>query len=382
MTTPTSLATADASDLARPATGLVLAEDWCKANGLSQQTTDKIIEIQKRKAIVDLEYMLMIGELIKEIRRTLDNGLGDKCCEEVLGIPRRTARRYEAIYEIKQAVPELNQSSVELIGVMALSNMQTSRQSYELAEEEKRAIITAQEAITERQMKDLKEALGREALKEQRDAVKAAKEALEAAYAERLEAAAEAQAGVEQAIADAKKTLEEERNTLKLDIGKLAQELREARSKLPTDTPAETVVSAVMDVPVPGSVSDRVTPSLTYLKEDPTGQALVKDTREPLMNWMASNRKAILKSIKEFNAVYDAMHRDFHNQHFGYQLLWEGIDIISPTIENRTRWESAFGKSRRKTLDEMSVELHEFASRIKRLPDFTSMGNDPFRVED
>ena len=103
-----------------------------QSHGLTQQQTNKIIAIQQRKAIVDLEYMLMVGEMIKELRQTLDNNLSDKCCEEVLGIPRRTAIRYEAIYDIKQVVPELNQGSIERIGVHALASMESSKRSYEM----------------------------------------------------------------------------------------------------------------------------------------------------------------------------------------------------------------------------------------------------------
>ena len=386
MTATPSLALADAADLARPDTGLVLAEDWCKANGLTQQQTEKIIEIQKRKAIVDLEYMLMVGELIKEIRATLDNGLGDKCCQEVLGIPRRTASRYEAIYDIKQAVPELNQASVELIGVMALANMQASRRSYELSEEDKRAIVTStleeQATVTERQIKDLKQALERDALQKQQEAVTEAKEALEKAYAEQLQAAEEAKEGVDDAIAKAKKALEEERDKLKADMGQLRKDLQEARSKLPANADTETVVNNVMNTPEPGSIGDRVTPSLDYLKNDPSGQARVKDARERLMNWMVANRRSLLKAIKEFDTIYAEMHKDFHNQHFSYQLLWEAIDIIAPEIEQKVRWEQAFGKDRKKMLMDFSVDLHEFASKVKRLPEFTSMNGEPFRVED
>ena len=203
-TITTSLAKASVADLARPETGLTRAEDWCAAHGLTQQQTDKIVALQQRKVIVDLEYMLMVGELVKEIRQTLDSGLGDKCCEEVLGIPRRTAERYEHVYNIKQAVPELNQSSVELIGVKALASMETTKRSYEMSEEEKRAIITQaeedQKQITEKAIADLKQALQRDALVEQTRAVN---EAVKAAR---------------EGDAEALKTLADERRKLKEDL--------------------------------------------------------------------------------------------------------------------------------------------------------------------
>jgi hypothetical protein len=386
MTTTPSLATADAADLARTATGLVLAEDWCRAHGLTQKQTDEIVQIQQRKAILDLEYMLMVGKLIKDIRGTLDNGLGDKCCKEVLGLSKDTVRRYEAIYDIKQKVPELNQASVEFLSVRALAAMEFSRQSHEMEEEAQRALIThtleEQAKVTEKEIKDLKEALGREALQAQEDAVKAAKEALEAAYEEKLKAADDAQEGVTEAIAEAIKTLEEERNKLKTDMGKLLKDLQEARSKLPADATTEAVVNNVMNPIEPGSVTDRVTPSLEYLKTDPSGQALVKDARERLMNWMVANRRSLLKAIKEFDTIYEEMHREFHNQHLNYQLLWEAIDMIAPEIEQKGRWEQAFGKDRKKMLVDFSVELHGFASKVKRLPEFASMNGEPFRVKE
>ena len=363
----TSLATASVADLARPETGLTRAEDWCAANGLTQQQTDKIVALQQRKAIVDLEYMLMVGELVKEIRQTLDNGLGDKCCEEVLGIPRRTATRYESIYDIKQAVPELNQSSVELIGVKALASMETSQRAYQLQEEEKRAIITQaeedQKQITEKAIADLKQALQRDALVEQTRAVKEAVEAAREGDAEALEA------------------LAEERRKLKEDMGKLMAELRDVRAKLPKDATSAQVADAAVNLPEPGSVTDRVTPSLSFLRDDPTGQARVKATRDPLMNWMVTHRRSLLRAIKDFNEIYDEIQGDYTNRHAAYQLLWEAIDLISPESD-KSKWMEAFGKKRSETLSKLSVELHNFANRVKHLPTLTSMGSEPFRVEE
>lgn len=367
MTTSLSLSQSSVADLARPETGLIRAEDWCAANGLTQQQTEKIVAIQQRKAIVDLEYMLMVGELVKEVRQQLDNGLGDKCCEEVLGIPRRTARRYEQIYDIKQAVPELNQSSVELIGVVALASMEASHRSYALQEEEKRAIIAQaeedQKQVTERAIQDLKEALKREALVEQTRAVN------------------DAVAAARKGDAEALKTLTEERCKLKEDMGRLLQELQTVRAKLPKNATSAQVADATVNLPEPGSVTDRVTPSLTWLREDAQGQARVKATRDPLMSWMVTHRRAMLKAIKEFNAIYDEIQTDYTNRHASYQLLWEAIDLISPETD-KGKWTDAFGKKRSETLEKMSVELHNFANRMKHLPTLTSMGSDAFRVED
>jgi hypothetical protein len=367
MTTETLLVQARVADLARPETGLTRAEDWCAAHGLTQQQTDKIVAIQQRKAIVDLEYMLMVGELVKEIRQTLDNGLGDKCCEEVLGIPRRTACRYEQIYDIKQAVPELNQSSVELIGVKALASMESSRKSYGLQEEEKRAIIAQaaeeQKEITEKAISDLKEALKREALEEQTKAVNEAVEAAREGDAEALE------------------TLAEERRKLQEEMGELLRELRETRAKLPKDATSSQVAEATVKPPEPGSVTDRVTPSLSFLRDDPVGQSRIKETRDPLMNWMITHRRSMLKAIKDFNAIYDDIQSDYTNRHAAYQLLWEAIDLISPETD-KSKWGEAFGKKRSETLGKLSDELHNFASRVKHLPTLTSMGTEGFRVEE
>ena len=367
MDTTLSLANASVADLARPETGLTRAEDWCAAHGLTQQQTDKIVAVQQRKAILDLEYMLMVGELVKEIRQYLDNGLGDKCCEEVLGIPRRTAGRYEQIYDIKQSVPELNQASVELIGVMSLASMESSLRTYKLQEEEKRAIILQaeenQQRVTERAVADLKEALKREALAEQTRAVN---EAVKAAR---------------EGDAEALKTLADERLKLQQDMGKLLQELQQVRAKLPQNATSAQVADATVNHPEPGSVTDRVTPSLSFLRDDPTGLARVKATRDPLMSWMVTHRRSLLKAIKDFNAIYDEIQTDYSNRHVAYQLLWEAIDLISPETD-KGKWTEAFGKKRSDTLEKLSVELHNFANRIKHLPTLTSMGKESFRVED
>ena len=230
-----------------------------KAKGLTQQQTEKIIAIQQRKAIVDLEYMLMVGEMVKELRQALDNGLGDECCDEVLGVP-RLRHRYEAIYDIKQACPELNQSSAEAwrCGILL---MQASRQSYELKEEEKRAIITQarrSEEITEKAIADLKKALEHKALEEQTKAVDEAVEAARAGDAEAL------------------KALADERKKLKEDMAKLLNELRETRAKLPKDATSAEVAEATVNLPEPGSVIDRVTPPLSFLRDDPVGQSRIK----------------------------------------------------------------------------------------------------------
>lgn len=367
MNTNLSLANASVADLARPETGLIRAEDWCAAHGLTQQQTRKIVAIQQRKAIVDLEYMLMVGELVKEVRQDLDDGLGDKCCDQVLGIPRRTARRYEQIYDIKQLVPELNQASVELIGVKALASMESSHRSYELQEEEKRAVILQaeknQKKVTERAIADLKEALNREALAEQTRAVN---EAVEAAR---------------EGDAEALKTLADDRSKLQHEMGNLLQELKEVRAKLPRNATSAQVADATVNPPEPGSVTDRVTPSLSFLREDPTGQARIKATRDPLMSWMVTHRRSLLRAIKDFNDIYDEIQSDYTNRHAAYQLLWEAIDLISPETD-KGKWSEAFGKKRSETLEKFSVELHRFASRVKHLPTLTSMGSEPFRVED
>ena len=367
MTNDITLVQARVADLARPETGLIRAEDWCAAKGLTQQQTNKIIAMQQRKAIVDLEYMLMVGEMIKELRQTLDNGLGDKCCEEVLGIPRRTAIRYEAIYDIKQVVPELNQGSIGAIGVHALASMESSKRSYEMTEEQKRAIITQaaedQKEITEKAIADLKKALEHKALEEQTKAVNEAVEAARAGDAEAL------------------KALADERKKLKEDMAKLLNELRQTRAKLPKDATSAEVAEATVNLPEPGSVIDRVTPPLSFLRDDPVGQSRVKETRDPLMNWMITHRRSMLRAIKDFNAIYDNIQSDYTNRHAAYQLLWEAIDLISPETD-RTKWNEAFGKKRSDTLTKLSDELHNFANRVKHLPTLTSMGTEGFRVEE
>ena len=366
-TITTSLAQTSVADLARPNTGLIRAEDWCAAHSLTPQQTDKIIDLQRRKAVVDLDYSLIVGEMVKEVRQILDGTLTDKCFEEVLGIPRRTAMRYELVYDFKQSVPELNQSSVELIGVVALASMQASRNSYEMSEEEKRAIIAQaeedQKKITEKAVADLKQALKRDALVEQTRAVDEAVKAAREGDAEALQ------------------TLADERRKLKEDMGELLQELQAVRAKLPKDATAAQVAEATVNLPEPGSVTDRVTPSLSFLRDDPTGQARVKDTRDPLMNWMVTHRRSLLRAIKDFNEIYDEIQGDYTNRHAAYQLLWEAIDLISPESD-KTKWAEAFGKKRSETLSKLSVELHNFANRVKHLPTLTSMGSEPFRVEE
>jgi hypothetical protein len=366
-TITTSLAQTSVADLARPNTGLIRAEDWCAAHSLTPQQTDKIIDLQRRKAVVDLDYSLIVGEMVKEVRQILDGTLTDKCFEEVLGIPRRTAMRYELVYDFKQSVPELNQSSVELIGVVALASMQASRNSYEMSEEEKRAIIAQaeedQKKITEKAVADLKQALKRDALVEQTRAVDEAVKAAREGDAEALQ------------------TLADERRKLKEDMAELLNELRETRAKLPKDATAAQVAEATVNLPEPGSVTDRVTPSLSFLRDDPTGQARVKDTRDPLMNWMVTHRRSLLRAIKDFNEIYDEIQGDYTNRHAAYQLLWEAIDLISPESD-KTKWAEAFGKKRSETLSKLSVELHNFANRVKHLPTLTSMGSEPFRVEE
>jgi len=366
-TITTSLAQTSVADLARPETGLTRAEDWCAAHRLTQQQTDAIVSIQQRKAASDYQYMMIVGELVAEVRSNVDAKLSDDCCEKVLGVHRNTAHRYEQAYQIKQVVPELNEASVELIGIMALAAMQSSRQSYELSVEEKRAIIAQaekdQKKITEKAIADLKQALQRDALVEQTHAVNEAVKAAREGDAEALQ------------------TLADERRKLKEHMGKLMQELREVRAKLPKDATAAQVAEATVNLPEPGSVTDRVTPSLSFLRDDPTGQARVKDTRDPLMNWMVTHRRSLLRAIKDFNEIYDEIQGDYTNRHAAYQLLWEAIDLISPESD-KSKWAEAFGKKRSDTLSKLSVELHNFANRVKHLPTLTSMGSEPFRVEE
>ena len=89
----------------------------------------------------------------------------------------------------------------------------------------------------------------------------------------------------------------------------------------------------------------------------------------------------MLKAIKDFNAIYDEIQTDYSNRHVAYQLLWEAIDLISSDTD-KGKWTEAFGKKRSDTLEKLSVELHNFANRVKHLPTLTSMGSEPFRVED
>ena len=375
----TLLAQASFADLARPETDLIRAEDWCAAHHLTEDQTQKVISAQQRKAVVDLEYMLMVGEIVKEIRRTLDAGLGDKCCKEVLGLSERTTHRYEHVYDIKQAIPELNQSSAEAIGIVALASMESSLRSYEMSEEEKRAIITQtkedQKKISEKTIADLKQALQRDALRERTQAVN--------------EAVNAAREGDAQAIAN----LAEERRKLKEETAKLLEELREARKKLESEAkrkddakllssiePAQ-VAESVVNKPKPGSVTDNATPPLSFLRDDPSGQAKVKETRDPLMNWMIRHRSSMESAIKDFNEIYDEIQRDYTNRHGAYKLLWEAIDIISPETE-KSRWRQAFGVNRSKTTERLSDMLHVFANRVKHLPTLTSMGAESFRVEE
>ena len=363
----TLLAQASFADLARPETDLIRAEDWCAAHHLTEDQTQKVISAQQRKAVVDLEYMLMVGEIVKEIRRTLDAGLGDKCCKEVLGLSERTTHRYEHVYDIKQAIPELNQSSAEAIGIVALASMESSLRSYEMSEEEKRAIITQtkedQKKISEKTIDDLKQALQRDALRERTQAVE--------------EAVKAAREGDAQAIAN----LAEERRKLKEETAKLLDELREARAKLPRSTEPAQVAESVVNKPKPGSVTDNATPPLSFLRDDPSGQAKVKETRDPLMNWMIRHRSSMESAIKDFNEIYDEIQRDYTNRHGAYKLLWEAIDIISPETE-KSRWRQAFGVNRSKTTERLSDMLHVFANRVKHLPTLTSMGAESFRVEE
>ena len=71
-------------------TGLVPAKDWCAANGITGTKAAVIEKLQSRKAALDLDYILAVGELVLDAQRELQGKLYEECLVNVLGVSRRS----------------------------------------------------------------------------------------------------------------------------------------------------------------------------------------------------------------------------------------------------------------------------------------------------
>ena len=83
-------------------TGLKDATTWCEEHNLSAKQTAVVVELQRRKASLDLDYILTVGELVLDVKREFQGKLYEECCKDVLGVSPRTAATYCQVYLLKQ----------------------------------------------------------------------------------------------------------------------------------------------------------------------------------------------------------------------------------------------------------------------------------------
>lgn len=344
-------------------TGLIPADQWCAANGITGTKAAVIVELQSRKAALDLDYILAVGELVLDAQRELQGKLFEDCLKDVLGLSARHGKRYAQIYLLKQQVPELSQASVDALSIRALETIESSRQSYELTEEQKRLIIEEAERrvrdqeklLTERTINDLKATLKEQAIDEARN-------------------------GVQGLLDDQTGQI----NTQKEKITTLLNQVQELRAKMGTSATAAEVANAAMAKPVEGSVTDRATPSLTMLKGEAGKSELAKAEVATITRWLAEKRKRIEQDIKEFDEIYGRIQRQSQNRHRSYNLFWEGVDLVWKDLPGTTAWKEAYGASgdRAKALQAFAVKVTELGHKLNALDKQTHYREGEFRVVD
>ena len=344
--------------------GLIAAEAWCERHDLDETTTQKIVSLQQRKASTDLQYVLDIGQMVEEAKHHLNGPDFEECCSQVLGISTATARRYRHIYQLKQEVPELSEASAEVLGVKALTAMHAARESYQLKTAEKQAIIAeaeargrkegafTQERISEKTIHDLKVALREETLNNK---------------------------------------IPEDYEDLKTMVSMLTDEVEELRKKQPKASSEEIGIAAVSptpkekQVPQAGSTNDRPTPSLSALKNGKLDEELVDNEVLAVTDWLAKNRKPMLKMMREFQLIADRINKLHADHHYTYELFWHGVDLAWDEMPGKTKWTEAYGDSgdRAKILSEFAMKAGEFAQKLASVETSTHYrSNPPARVVD
>ena len=353
-----ALTVADAPGGLVPAdcTGLIPAADWCATHKITGTKAAVIIKLQSRKAVLDMDYILAVGELVLDAQRELQGKLYEQCLKEVLGISPRSGTRYSQIYLLKQQVPELSQASVDALSIRALESVESSRKSYKLTTEEKRVIIEEAERrvrdqeklLTEQTINDLKETLKEEAL-------------------------TAAKTGVQELLDDKQEKI----------TGLLAQ-VQELRAKMGASATSAEIADAVMAKPVEGSVTDRATPSLEMLRSDAGKAAMDKAQVGSMTRWLADKRKRIEQDIKEFDAIYELIQTEARQRSRSYNLFWEGVDLVWQDVPGTTAWKEAYGPSgdRSKALKSFATKVVEFGQKINNLDKQTHYREGDFRVVD
>ena len=342
-------------------TGLKDAATWCDENNLSEKTKAVVVELQRRKAALDLDYILLVGELVLDVHKEFSGKLFTSCCKEVLGIGPTSANKYSQIYLLKQQIPELSQTSADALSIKALVAMQSSRQSYELSENEKRELIAeaekrvrAQEKLlTERTINDLKAVLKEQAVQQARD-------------------------GVQDLLDEQSGAL----NTQKERISTLLNTVEELRAKLGNDVSSAEIGQAAVSKPVEGSVTDRATPSLSMLKSEAGKAELDKAQVTEITRWIAEKRKRIEQDIKEFDEIYSAMQVQFQKRGRSYNLFWEGVDLVWKDLPGTTAWKTAYGAAgdREKALKSFAMKIAELGQKLVTLDRQTHYREGDFRI--
>ena len=349
-------------------TGLVPAQDWCAKHSIGARETAVIVELQSRKAALDLDYILAVGELVLDAQRVLKGKLHEQLLKEVLGISRMSGARYSQIYLLKQQVPELSQASVDALSIRALAAIESSRKSQELTEEQKRLII--EEA--ERRVRDQERLLTESTINDLKSTLK--EEALDAA-----------RSGVQELLDDQSGEI----NTQKEKIMTLLNTVEELRAKIGKEAPSAEIAKAAMTKPVEGSVTDRATPSLSLLRSGAlkTQEGVLEiDVAEvqTVTRWLAEKRKSIEQDIKEFDEIYEKVQTQFQKRGRSYNLFWEGVDRVWQDLPGTTAWKQAYGASgnREKALKAFALKIAEFGHKIMTLDKQTHYREGEFRVVD
>ena len=344
--------------------GLIPASEWCEHNKLDDKTTAQVINLQERKSSTDLQYILDVGEIANDASNLFTGSQYNEVCSKVLGISIDTARRYRNIFQLKREVPELSEASAEALSIRALSLMHASRESYQLKTAEKQAIIAEAErrarltgveegkSISEKMIRDLKFALGEATRTNQ---------------------------------------VPEDYEDLKTLVNMLTDEVEELRKRQPKATSEEIGKRAVTPtpkaekVPEAGSTNDRPTPSVSALKSGELGTQLALNEVNTVTDWLAKNRKPMLKMMREFQQIADRINKLHADHHYTYELFWHGVDLAWDEMPGKTKWTEAYGDSgdRAKILSEFAMKAGEFAQKVAAVETSTHYrSNPPARVVD
>ena len=342
-------------------TGLIPANQWCAANGITGTKAAVIVELQNRKAALDLDYILAVGEMVLEAQRELQGKLFEDCLKDVLGLSARHGKRYAQIYLLKQQVPELSQASVDALSIRALEIIESSRKSYELTAEQKRLIIEEAERrvrdqeklLTERTINDLKLTLKEEAI----DA---------------------ARSGIQELLDNQTGEI----NTQKEKITTLLNTVEELQTKMGKEASSAQIAKAATSMPIEGSVTDRATPSLTMLRGEAGKSELAKAEVPTITRWIAEKRKRLEQDIKEFDEIYGRIQKQSQNRHRSYNLFWEGVDLVWKELPGTTAWKEAYGPSgdRAKALQALAVKVTELGHKLNALDKQTHYREGEFRT--